>query len=129
LSLMFFQVWCFWSNSLGYGFYKPTRVGIGFFRLLFFSDFITRHWFFFYKIGFMVFFVFPSIRLSQSHNLIRGFCRLTRVGHTFFFVLITLSSFRSFCVVEFVFKKFVFQYLVCWELSFVVFLYLVFSVK
>jgi len=41
--------------------------------------------FFFYKIGFMFFFIFLSIKLSQSHDLTCGFGRLTRVySHLFF---------------------------------------------
>jgi hypothetical protein len=53
--------------------------------LIFLYAFIIQHWFFLWflrKIGFVIFFVFFSIKLSWSHDLNRGFNEITWIGST-----------------------------------------------
>ena len=101
------------------------RVDINFFRLIFFFDLIIQHWFFFFKLGFMIIFAFLFIRLSQYHNLTRGFIRLTRRAWAFF----GLKLLFFFYPFVWFFFNFIIQHLISWKLSFVVFSNLVILAK
>ena len=74
---------------------------------------------FFYKIRFVFLFCFFFIRLSQFYDLTREFGGLMW-AHTFFFAF-HYSFFFWFLLCGWFFFNFILQYLICWELSFMIF--------
>jgi hypothetical protein len=73
----------------------------------------------------MIIFAFLFIRLSQYHNLTRGFIRLTRRAWAFF----GLKLLFFFYPFVWFFFNFIIQHLISWKLSFVVFSNLVILAK
>ena len=80
---------CFWFRDSGHGFEKLTQVDITFL-------YFTLRCCLFCKMGFVIFFIFFSIKLSQSHDLENRFCQLTQLFFLGCFVLslFSVSSFK-----------------------------------
>lgn len=99
----------FLSDDLRHKFYKLIRVYIVFFFTFFYLN--TQH---FFKIEFMVLFVYFFIGLSRDSLffLITIFCS--------FYLLMSLIFFK---------KNFIIQYLICWEFTFMIFSYVVLLIK
>ena len=75
---------CFWFRDSGHGFEKLTQVDITFL-------YFTIRCCLFCKMGFVIFFIFFSIKLSQSHDLENRFCQLTQLFFLGCFVLSLFS--------------------------------------
>jgi len=74
----------------------------GWHQLFSFTYFFSSHNLtLFFKLGFMIFFNFLSIGLSQSHNLTHKFGWLTRANLCIFFCLWLLFFYRSFLLIIF----------------------------
>ena len=72
--LVFFYLWCFWSNDMGHEFEKLIQFGIFFFSY-FFLWFYHSTLLFFLNIILWLSSIFFSIGLSWSQNIDHKFCR------------------------------------------------------